>query len=160
MPKKRKPAQKQPAQAAEADASTPPAAAPVAQPAAAPADDNSKSRWGWLSPTKLWSAQPVASDVAAEGDRDGASTVGPVAAAEKGLEVREEVAKLQKAHGECVEQLAVTSSKLHTLSAALESKTVEHWHTKAAAAATQELSDPQARLEHCPTNCERRFQHF
>ena len=138
MPKKRKPpAQKLPAQAAEADAITPPAAAPVAQPAAAPADDNSKSRWGWLSPAKLWSAQPVASDVAAEGDRDGASTVGPVAAAEKGLEVREEVAKLQKAHGECVEQLAVTSSKLHTLSAALESKTAEH--TKAAAAATQEL---------------------
>ena len=110
--------------------------APVAQPAAAPADDNSKSRWGWLSPAKLWSAQPVASDV---GDRDGASTVGPVAAAEKGLEVREEVAKLR------VEQLAVTSSKLHTLSAALESKTAEH--TKAAAAATQELSDAQARLE-------------
>ena len=145
---RKSPAQKLPVQAA-ADAD-----APVAQPAAAPADDNSKSRWGWLLPTKLWSAQPVASDVAAEGDRDGASTVGPVAAAEKGLEVREEVAKLR------VEQLAVTSSKLHTLSAALESKTVEHWHTKAAAAATQELSDAQARLEHCPTNCERRFQHF
>ena len=71
---RKSPAQKLPVQAA-ADAD-----APVAQPAAAPADDNSKSRWGWLSPTKLWSAQPVASDVAAEGDRDGASA-GPVAAA-------------------------------------------------------------------------------